>query len=521
MEPSRFRPIATVLATILTLGLSIYIVLMAVARSGDERQRAIEQTIVQSALSQIQEKLAGIIAQNAEWNMAYDGVTEPVDADWANQQLVPNINRSGIKITIVTNARGVPIFSHAEKEVARDASALKSSPAVAALVARALAAPAQPPAGFTAYAAVHGRLYLGAAQRIIPDDDRSRRPLDRHFVLVYLTPLESSALLALQKEFHIAPLRKAAAPKPGLASIALRDANGNAIAYLNWHAARPGEAFANAAAPFAFGCFAIVGLLQFIVLRSWMQAAQRMRDEGIAKTMFLANVSHELRTPLNAIIGFSECIGTELFGPISPRYRGYASDILASGKYLLGIVDDVLDLSELNSSKSVALEPVELSAAVIQPLSMLREYARSEQVEIRFADRSDNAVVLANEKAIGQILLNLGSNAVKFSPHGETVEITLRNRPRQSCVELVVQDRGTGISEEKLRLIGQPFFQAHNATARKPGSGLGLAIVKTLVERLKGNLTIESTLGAGTTATVRLPLHRGETHAPQSAVAAA
>jgi two-component system cell cycle sensor histidine kinase PleC len=520
MEPSRFRPIVTVLATILTLGLSIYVVLLTVARSGDERQQTIERIIVQSALTQVQEKLGGIIAQNAEWNTAYDGVTEPLDADWAAQQLVPYSNRSGVKVTLVANAHGALIFTHAESEASADAKALKTSSALTALVTRALAAPAPFATAITGYAAVHGRLYLGAAQRIVPDDDRAKGPLPRRFVLVYLMPLEAPAIHALQTGFHIATLRQSFTPDTGLASVALRDAGGKAVAYLNWRAAQPGEAFANAAAPFAFDCFAIVGLLQFIVLRSWMRAGQRLRDEGVAKTMFLANVSHELRTPLNAIIGFSECIARELFGPISPRYKGYADDILASGNHLLGIVNDVLDLSELNSSKAVALEPMDLSAAMIQPLSMLREYARSEAIEVRFVDRCGSAWVVANEKAVGQILLNLGSNAVKFSPRGEAVEITLRNRTRPNGVELVVHDRGTGMSEKELRLIGQPFFQAHNATARKPGSGLGLAIVKTLVERLKGELVIESTLGIGTTATVRLPLHRHESRAPASSEAA-
>jgi signal transduction histidine kinase len=520
MEPGSVRPIVTVLATILTLGLAIYLVLSAVARSGDGRQHVIEQVIVESALTQIEDKLGGVIAQNAEWGLAYDGVSEPINAKWAGQQLVPNIYRSGVKITLITNARGAPIFTSASPETADDAAALKTSPALAALVGRALAAPGQPAIGFTAYAIVHGKLYLGAAQRIVPDDDRANGWLARRFALVYLTPVDASALRALQAQFHIAALRRSLAPEPGLSSVALRDAGGKPVAYLNWQAAAPGHAFANAVAPFALACFAMVGLLQFIVLKSLMRAAQRLRDEGVAKTMFLANVSHELRTPLNAIIGFSECIATELWGPVNPRYRGYADDILSSGQHLLSIVNDVLDLSELNSSRAVTLEPIDFAAAMIQPLRMLREYARGEAIEVRFVDRSDNAQIIANEKAVRQILLNLGSNAVKFSPPGAIVEVTLRVHARQNCVILAVRDRGTGISDEQLRLIGQPFFQAHNATARKPGSGLGLAIVKTLVDRLKGELTIESTLGSGTSATVRLPLHRAASR-PSSIVDAA
>jgi two-component system cell cycle sensor histidine kinase PleC len=255
----------------------------------------------------------------------------------------------------------------------------------------------------------------------------------------------------------------------------------------------------------ALSCFALLAALQLVVLRSWLQAAQRLHDEGVAKTMFLANASHELRTPLNAIIGFSECMDVEMFGPLDARYREYARDIKTSGQLLLGIVNDVLDLTHLNSAAEVVMQPVRLGDTLGGALRMLREYAKSDRITIDYVDNSEGAVVAANEKALSQILLNLGSNAVKFSPPHTSVDIALQRG--HGFVDIIVRDRGAGISAEKLRFVGQPFFQAHETSTRKPGSGLGLAIVKKLTQRLGGEFAIASSPGAGTTVSVRLPQH--------------
>jgi signal transduction histidine kinase len=223
----------------------------------------------------------------------------------------------------------------------------------------------------------------------------------------------------------------------------------------------------------------------------------------VARTDFLASASHELRTPLNAIIGFSDCMVGELFGPLSPRYREYARDIRTSGQLLLDIVNDVLDLTQLSGAVEVPAKPVKAGEALCVPIRMLREYAKGDGIAINYFDRSDGAEVAANEKALSQIVLNLGSNAVKFSPPQSCVDVILQRA--SNCVELVVRDSGAGIPADKLRFVGQPFFQAHQATARKQGSGLGLAIVKKLTERLGGEFAIASAVGTGTTVTVRLP----------------
>jgi len=139
---------------------------------------------------------------------------------------------------------------------------------------------------------------------------------------------------------------------------------------------------------------------------------------------------------------------------------------------------------------------------------MLDEYAKPESVAIRFSDASRNAIVRANEKALNQIFLNLGSNAVKFSPPGGVVDISVARDEKDQFVELSVRDNGPGIPADKLRQVGQPFFQAHHGHEARPGSGLGLAIVKALAQKLGGEFKLDSSVGIGTTAIVRLPIVR-------------
>jgi signal transduction histidine kinase len=500
------QQIAIVVGTIAIMGVAIYAVLFAIASMGDRHQREVEQTIVHSAFAQIRDRLSDGLIQNAYWDTAYDNVTDHPDPAWVKRYLDPYTSRREVwAVDVIVNAQAKPVYiERSGTQPAIGAAVLR---AMHPLLVRALGSPPLPVKPATAFVAAGNDLYLATAMRIIPDDEaRLRRPLGRRFVLAYLLPIDSGQLRALESRFHIAPIRRRTAPVAERAQVALEDVTGVPVAYLQWHAARPGLDFANAAAPFAIGCFAILGILQLMILRSWMRAAERLRDEGIARTMFLANVSHELRTPLNAIIGFSECMAFEMFGPMPPQYREYSDDIRKSGQHLLGIVNDVLDLTELNSTEAVSTHAVCLAEALSDPLRILREYAKPDGVTIAFQDMSAGAEVIAYEKAISQIVLNLGSNAVKFSPPGGAVDIVIQPAARSDSAELVVRDRGAGIPADKLRLVGQPFFQAHNATARKPGSGLGLAIVKSLAERLGGELTIESILGVGTTAVVRLPL---------------
>ena len=509
MPASSLKPFLLAAAALAILAAALYTGLFEMARTGDSRQRAIEQTVIASALKHVREKLSDTLAQNAYWDTAYDHVTEPLDRGWVDTHLgAYSSQTAGIPLTAIFTPQTALAYQYSTPALHGVARVLEKNSSVRALITRAVAANQFPPVATAAFVQVGDRMFIGAAQRIVPNDARAHGVLSRHFVLAYFLPLDENGLIGLQSDFRVAALGWSRDPDAARASIPVQDANGHTIQFLEWRSATPGATFAMAAAPYALICFVLVAGLQLIVLRSWFQAARKLRDESVVRTMFFANASHELRTPLNAIIGFSECLATEMFGPLSLRYKDYAKDILASGKLLLSIVNDVLDLTRINSSETIAAAPLPFAESLTQPLRMLSEYAKPELVAIRFSDRSRNAAVHANEKALNQIFLNLGSNAVKFSPPGGAVHIVLSRDDKDQYVELSVRDNGPGIPADKLRQVGQPFFQAHHDREGRPGSGLGLAIVKALALKLGGEFKLDSSVGVGTTALVRLPLVR-------------
>ena len=251
------------------------------------------------------------------------------------------------------------------------------------------------------------------------------------------------------------------------------------------------------------------------------QAANRSKSE------FLAVISHELRTPLNAIIGFSDIVRSEMFGPYTEngaRYRDYAEDINASGRHLLSIINDILDLMRAESGKVVLQEEEVDPAAILADVHrLLREQASAKGVVLDMLPRSGSeppVVLRADPRLIRQALLNLGSNAIKFTHPGGRVAVETMCDP--SGFAFVVRDNGIGIAERDLGKVLEPFERVETALTRSAGgTGLGLPLVKRIAEQHQGRLILASKLGIGTTATVRLPAARVRTRAPEAGQAAA
>ena len=236
-----------------------------------------------------------------------------------------------------------------------------------------------------------------------------------------------------------------------------------------------------------------------------LEAKEAAERANRAKSQFLANMSHELRTPLNAVIGFSEVMMNELFGPIgSTRYREYARDIHRSGSHLLDLINDILDMAKIEvGRRELSPEPVDLAAEIAETMRLIQwRVGSGVALETDLAEAPASAAF--DRRALRQILLNLVGNAVKFTPAGGTVTLSVRCRP--DGLALVIADTGIGIAEEHMAQLGTPFFQAHAAdVAGKEGTGLGLALTKALVELHGGRMLIESTLGVGTTVTALFP----------------
>ncbi|HEY5072474.1 MAG TPA: HAMP domain-containing sensor histidine kinase [Caulobacteraceae bacterium] len=223
------------------------------------------------------------------------------------------------------------------------------------------------------------------------------------------------------------------------------------------------------------------------------------------KSRFLANMSHELRTPLNAVIGFSDIMRSQMFGPLAPKYTEYAELIHESGGHLLDLINDVLDLSKIEAERyEPALETFDAREAVSAALRLTRVQAETSQVRLRGALGLDPIRVNADRRAIKQIVINLVSNALKFTPAGGSVTVGLR--AADGGLELVVGDTGIGISSEDLARLGNPYEQAGGPALNAMGWGLGLSLVRALCELHGGSMSIQSTLGEGTVVAVRLPV---------------
>lgn len=242
------------------------------------------------------------------------------------------------------------------------------------------------------------------------------------------------------------------------------------------------------------------------VLRNLYTAKLEAETANNAKSDFLASMSHELRTPLNAIMGFSEVIHHQYFGPVgSPKYRDYANDIMTSGKHLLSLVNDILDLSKIEAGRNaLEITGIDIRKTFDECLKIAKGAIDCSQIYFETHVPDGQAPLYADERALKQVILNLLFNAVKFTPGGGTV--TLRAMDRAEGHILEISDTGAGIPPEDIKKITEPFAQLqHHPHIAKMGTGLGLAIAKALVESHEGALEIVSEVGKGTVVRVLIP----------------
>ncbi len=240
------------------------------------------------------------------------------------------------------------------------------------------------------------------------------------------------------------------------------------------------------------------------------EARRRAETASSAKSRFLATMSHELRTPLNAILGFSEVMKSEMFGPLeNPKYQEYAGNILESGKHLLHLINEILDLTRIESGRyELHEEPVRLADIADECHRLLKLRADSKAIDIVEEGDPHLPVVWADQRALRQICLNLMSNALKFTPKGGRITLSVGGMP-DGGQYLAVRDTGPGIPAEEIPKVLQAFGQgalAHQTA--EGGAGLGLTIVQNLIELHGGSLVLTSELRKGTDARVVLPGYR-------------
>jgi len=240
--------------------------------------------------------------------------------------------------------------------------------------------------------------------------------------------------------------------------------------------------------------------------QKYSEEKNRAEEANQTKSKFLANMSHELRTPLNAIIGFSEVMGSGMFGALgSEKYQEYCHDILTSGNYLLEVINDILDMSKIEAGRmKLDYEHLDLAQTLAESLRVVSGRAENKKLTVT-ADIEGAIPIVADRRAMKQIAVNLLSNAVKFTP--DNGRVTVRGRVRGTCVILTIADSGIGIAPQSLAKLGRPFEQVESQLTKSyHGSGLGLAIAKSLASLHGGSMKLRSKLGTGTIVCVKLPL---------------
>jgi signal transduction histidine kinase/HAMP domain-containing protein len=239
--------------------------------------------------------------------------------------------------------------------------------------------------------------------------------------------------------------------------------------------------------------------------RELQDANRQLEAASQHKSEFLANMSHELRTPLNAIIGFSEVLLEPMFGSLNEKQAEFVQDVLSSGRHLLSLINDILDLSKVEAGRmELHLEPFNLALAIEHALTLVRERANRHRISLGLSVDERLAEFVADERKVRQILLNLLSNAVKFTPDGGRVDVSARLA--RDHAEITVRDTGIGIALEDQGVMFEAFRQVgKNQGQKREGTGLGLTLAKEYVELHGGKISVQSEVGKGSTFTFTLP----------------
>jgi signal transduction histidine kinase len=239
--------------------------------------------------------------------------------------------------------------------------------------------------------------------------------------------------------------------------------------------------------------------------------SQQLEIASRHKSEFLANMSHELRTPLNAIIGFSEVLAERLFGEVNAKQAEYLNDILESGRHLLSLINDILDLSKIEAGRmELERTDFDLTAAIENALTLVRERAQRHGITLGRMVDERLGMIRADERKVKQVLLNLLSNALKFTPAGGTVNV--RADVTDGEARILITDTGVGIAAEDQKAVFEEFRQVGTASRKMEGTGLGLTISRKFIELHGGRIWVESQVGLGSTFAFTLPLTIGQPH---------
>ena len=509
------------------LGASVLVILWVLATASsdmDRAQRAGQTQLVRAIVKTTQDGNAAAVADYVSWQELYNYLRGPRNPAFETDTLGPYLKRTfGTDDVFIISRSGRVAYGYR----VGDSGAGNTLPTSQAMWQLAEAAFAEEDAGhrrmLSGVISLNGMPAIVAASTILPPAVK----VASQFTLIEAQELPPAVTAALGKKYGLSELKIGPADGPGLALLNPQQLPSGFT--LSWTGAASGRQLFQQVLPvillisvIAALAFAGVGITWWRFLNDLKEGERRVlaaelettraqaraaEETNKSKSAFIANMSHELRTPLNAIIGFSEVLQSETFGPMPKgKYREYIGDIVTSGHHLLRLVNDLLQLSKIEADKvETHIGIVSADEAVADSVRVVGILAAKRNIRIKVHHRAASPRIAADKDLLQQILLNVLSNAVKFSDDGGLVDVDCTETGGQCAIR--VRDRGCGIPAETLAQLGNPFVQAEGAFARKyQGTGLGLAISFRLAKQMGATLAIDSTEGVGTTATVTLRL---------------
>lgn len=496
----------------LSIGAVAYFLSVSAARENEVAFRE-SRHIVETAFSLLERDVKNWAKDYAWWDDAVKNTVVPVNTEWAENNIGNYLQNSyRISGSFVVSPNQETIFYSPKAETAiPDALAFLGHEGRAFLT-KVQATSMEISAPLSTYVQAGNFFYLVAAAPITRE-----RPfgaaLDRHprSVLILYKRLDAALIDELAHQFLLRDLSVTVeAPSGAAACIPLHNEQGDVIAYISWVPGKPGDQLFTELLP----KISLVSLMLFVtallVFFAWWRTASQANEE---KSRFLAKMSHELRTPLNPIVGFSSLMAHETLGPLPDAYKSYAEDIHQCGNHLSAIIEDILDVSRieagemtLNETEFDITEMIENLPSFLRRVSEVGISAPPEQ-KIHHDFEEGLPKLLADRIRVQQILLNLVSNAAKFS---DGDEIVIRAFSDDGAIVIQVEDKGVGISENDLKLLFRPFVQVGKQSIenRSHGSGLGLIVSLELMRLHGGELYLESEAGKGTVAIMHFPASR-------------
>ena len=503
------------------------------AKRQDAQYLAAQQIVARGEVANAYQYLRGQVRQMTYWQDAYTNIVAKWNSDWVAYQFGAYQDVMGNHRTALIGANDTLLFLHAPaNELALRRDAVQHAKGLDTLLRKIRKNGAhQSPAMANGVIVSGGQPYFAVAALVTPEEQGDLAAASRAPVAaVFFHPVTADDFKDFLARSDAKDIHFAA---DGLhaneyRSLALNDADSNPIVWLQWKPHMPGIDSGNQFALPLTIVFLIYMLIQIVMIDRWLALQQRvLRSQAEAraaieqsrrKSVFLGTISHDLRTPLNAIIGYADVLCCQMFGPLgNPRNVEYVGDIRTSGRHLLKIVNDLIEIARIEAGdKCGDDEAFDAANAALQAINALQDCIQDKALRVALIRPDVPAVcrgsLISLSQAIGRIL----SNAIRYSPEGGGIAIELTTDGKKVTIE--IRDEGEGIAPERLADFARPLGLPDNhLVATGKGLGFGIAIAKGLIKLMDGSFAITSTLGTGTTVRMILPaerLHKSSAAAP-------